>query len=221
MNAQNDTNDARGYSLSTRERILLHATQQFRRKGVRGVKMDDVAEALGMSKRTLYEMFGNKENLLLESMRFVSAQLNDVYARFAEHAQSPVEVYVYATTLQLRDIDGINPSFMAEAIRYAPVRQFLDELKADRHEKSLAFLRRCIEDGYLRADLNAELMLELQAVIFEAIMAAELYKRYPFKEIVNFLNYMNFRGQCTEKGLRELERCVAEIEKADTNTSIP
>lgn len=203
------------------EKILRYATQQFRRKGVKGVRMDDMAVGLGMSKRTLYELFGNKETLLLESIRYVGRQHQTQYAQFAQQAQTPVEVYVYAVTVQLRDIDSINPAFMSEASRYAPVRQFLDAQRTERDEKGTAFLRKCINEGYLRADINIPLLLQLQEILFRAIMDAELYKQFPFSEIVHFVSYVNFRGQCTEKGLRELDRCIAAIEQTDNKQLHP
>ena len=42
----------------------------FMADGVRAVKMDDIAAHLGISKRTLYELYSNKEQLLLEGFRF-------------------------------------------------------------------------------------------------------------------------------------------------------
>ena len=201
---------------TSRERILRYAVEQFRCKGVRGVKMDDMALGLGMSKRTLYEMFGNKENLLLESMKYKSREYEARYQQFAKEALSPVEIYVQAVTMQLRDINNVNPALMSESMRYAPVRQFIDEGEAQRHEKSALFLKRCVDEGYLREDLNIELWLRLQYVIMHAIMDEELYKEFPLAEIIFFVSYMNFRGQCTEKGLQELRRCIETIRQRET-----
>ena len=198
-----------------RERILHYAVDQFRRKGVRGVRMDDMALGLGISKRTLYEMFGNKENLLLESMKYKSREYEARYQQFAQEALSPVEIYVQAVTMQLRDINNVNPALMSESMRYAPVRQFIDEGEAQRHDKSALFLQRCVDEGYLRKDLNIELMLRLQYVIMHAIMDEELYKEFPLAEIIFFVSYMNFRGQCTEKGLQELRRCMETIHQQE------
>ena len=200
---------------SPRERILHYAVDQFRRKGVRGVRMDDMALGLGISKRTLYEMFGNKENLLLESMKYKSREYEARYQQFAQEALSPVEIYVQAVTMQLRDINNVNPALMSESMRYAPVRQFIDEGEAQRHDKSALFLQRCVDEGYLRKDLNIELMLRLQYVIMHAIMDEELYKEFPLAEIIFFVSYMNFRGQCTEKGLQELRRCMETIHQQE------
>ena len=53
---------------SQRERIIEHAMEMFATQGIKSVRMDDIASQLGMSKRTLYELFGDKEELLYLSI---------------------------------------------------------------------------------------------------------------------------------------------------------
>lgn len=48
------------YKLELRNRILKAAMTEFLHKGVKSVKMDDIANALAISKRTLYEIYSNK-----------------------------------------------------------------------------------------------------------------------------------------------------------------
>ena len=50
----------------TKENIVEYATEQFSQFGVRSIRMDDISRGLSMSKRTLYEIFENKEALLVE-----------------------------------------------------------------------------------------------------------------------------------------------------------
>ena len=45
--------------------IIMTALRLFLKKGIRAVRMDDIANEMGISKRTLYELFENKEELLL------------------------------------------------------------------------------------------------------------------------------------------------------------
>ena len=56
--------------MTQREKIVEHVSQMLSSFGIKSVRMDDVANSLGMSKRTLYEMFGDKEELLYESMMY-------------------------------------------------------------------------------------------------------------------------------------------------------
>ena len=51
-----------------RERILTVAMEMFYKSGIKPVRMDDIANNLSISKRTLYEVFQDKETLLLECL---------------------------------------------------------------------------------------------------------------------------------------------------------
>ena len=57
------------YRQQLRQRIIEAATREFEAKGIKSVKMDDIACLLSVSKRTVYEIFGNKEDLLLECVK--------------------------------------------------------------------------------------------------------------------------------------------------------
>ena len=52
--------------MSQKEYIIEQATEMFRQLGIKAVRMDDIAHNLGVSKRTLYELFEDKMNLLKE-----------------------------------------------------------------------------------------------------------------------------------------------------------
>lgn len=50
--------------MTQKERIVEQAMRMFATQGIKAVRMDDIARQLGVSKRTLYELFGDKEGLL-------------------------------------------------------------------------------------------------------------------------------------------------------------
>lgn len=68
------------YKLELRNRILKAAMTEFLHKGVKSVKMDDIANTLAISKRTLYEIYSNKEELLLEAVRHTRAGVQRPHA---------------------------------------------------------------------------------------------------------------------------------------------
>ena len=68
------------YRQELQEHILAAAMEEFRRRGVRAVKMDDIAGKLAISKRTLYEIYENKETLLLEALK-LHEQQTDTHMR--------------------------------------------------------------------------------------------------------------------------------------------
>lgn len=53
-----------------RERIILTSLEEFRKNGIKSITMDDIAALLKISKRTLYEIFQDKETLLKECILY-------------------------------------------------------------------------------------------------------------------------------------------------------
>ena len=80
-----------------KEHIVLAAAKAFAQKGVKTVRMDDIATGLSISKRTLYELFHDKEDLLLDVMKLHREEMQEYMTQVASKAEkcfgSPLEVF--------------------------------------------------------------------------------------------------------------------------------
>ena len=75
-----------------RERIIMTATEAFTLKGIKCITMDDIAAALGISKRTLYEVFADKESLLKECILHKQAERDKYLQAIYEQSNNLLEV---------------------------------------------------------------------------------------------------------------------------------
>ena len=75
-----------------RERIIMTATEAFTLKGIKCITMDDIAAALGISKRTLYEVFADKESLLKECILQKQAERDKYLQEIYEQSNNVLEV---------------------------------------------------------------------------------------------------------------------------------
>ena len=71
-----------------RQKVLAVAARAFTVNGIRNVRMDDIASLLSISKRTLYELFTDKEQLLLEIMLEHHREMNLYIAEIASRAET-------------------------------------------------------------------------------------------------------------------------------------
>lgn len=100
--------------------------EEFRKHGVRAVKMDDIASRLGISKRTLYEIYSNKETLLLEGMKMYEEDIDAYMTRFVESDEhNVIETIIEFYNLQIKQSANINPLYFEELHRYPSVLAFL------------------------------------------------------------------------------------------------
>ena len=75
-----------------KEQIVETAMEAFTKLGIRCVRMDDIALSLSISKRTLYELFRDKENLLLEGLRMQQQQMNEAMIEVTTRTENVLEV---------------------------------------------------------------------------------------------------------------------------------
>ena len=85
--------------MTQQEKVVAHVSQMIKTLGVKSVRMDDVAAGLGMSKRTLYEMFGDKEELLYKSIIYMMEQRQRYVNKLMSGCSSMLEVLLKGVRL--------------------------------------------------------------------------------------------------------------------------
>lgn len=194
------------YRQELKSRILEIAMAEFSKRGVREIKMDDIAHKLHISKRTLYEIYADKESLLLEGIQFHRVRFDRMMEDFSRQpGVNVVDIVVKFFELQLQLESNVNPQFYADIHKFPRVVEFL-EANNRKHNKSAAdFLARGMEEGLFRKDINYELSALIGHYSLNAIMDRQLYNVYPMSEIINNFTLVLIRGFCTEKGIELLD----------------
>lgn len=205
-------NNPTEYRQELKQRILETASREFRTKGIKAVKMDDIANILSVSKRTVYEIYENKEQLLMESIKADMCLFDQHLAEFAAREDiSVMDIILEFFRVQMRNLTGVNPSYYIELERYDSITQWLKENHNRKNRKAQVFFAQGIKEGYFRGDVNYELILQVSDGAIGYIRKAQLYKLYTLKEIFSDVIMLFVRGLCTMKGISELDSLIEEI----------
>jgi AcrR family transcriptional regulator len=203
-----ETNDFSPYRRHLKTKIMETAMKAFRTQGVRRVRMDDIAEELSISKRTVYEIFGTKERLVYECVVKYKEDESSKLSELAAHCLNVMEILLIIYKRRIENTKRTNILFYLDLRRYSSVMQLLKERNEYNRELCQRFIKRGIEEGYFRPSLDAQ----LTSLVFDALgrylMDNHLYERYSIEEIYYNLVFVSLRGMCTEKGLAELERII-------------
>ena len=203
-----ETNDFSPYRRHLKTKIMETAMKAFRTQGVRRVRMDDIAEELSISKRTVYEIFGTKERLVYECVVKYKEDESSKLSELAAHCLNVMEILLIIYKRRIENTKRTNILFYLDLRRYSSVMQLLKERNERNRELCQRFIKRGIEEGYFRPSLDAQ----LTSLVFDALgrylMDNHLYERYSIEEIYYNLVFVSLRGMCTEKGLAELERII-------------
>lgn len=181
-------------------RIIQTARAAFLAKGINAVTMDDIARQLQMSKRTLYQLFADKETLLLACMRQNIEERQQQTARLVQQSSNMLETVLIDFQTRLREITEVNPKVFTEILRYPKVRRLFEEHRQANTERAVLFLQNGVEQGLMRADIDYELLYNVIADSFEMIMREPYISRYTPERLYRHLVLIYFRGCTTPRG---------------------
>ena len=190
---------------SASRRIVAAARRHFFAHGFRSVTMDDLAQELGMSKKTLYASFPSKIDLLravlLDKFRSVEADLDHVMA--AAPTDVRVTLQQLLATMQ-RHTEEIQPPFVRDIRRETPAMFQL--VQSRRRDLIQRYFGQLFEDGrragIIRKDISARLMIEMLIGVTEAIMNPPKMAELGLSPTTGYMSIMTviFEGLLTGKG---------------------
>lgn len=204
------SNTTTAYKESLRMKIINAALPLFKQNGIRAVKMDYIASTMGISKRTLYEIYSNKEDLLFECVKHDAAEFSSKILEYAKTAGNEMEVMVYFMELKMKDFGMINPLFFSEMHKYSKIMDFLKRDKIKQRENSAEFTNKGIEHGFFRDDINFDIISRMGDAAMNNVMQNQLYRIYPMKEIFRTYIIVFMRACCTEKGMKYVEKFITD-----------
>lgn len=197
------------YRASLRERIIEKAMQDFSRHGIRAVKMDTLAKELGISKRTMYEIFEDKETLLFEGIKVYGDRKQEYMRSYAEEGHDVIDIIMEAYHMKVEEVRAVNPNFYLDLIKYPRLAQHMKEAQQKSREGFLAFMKRGVDDGYFRSDVNYELVPHIFDALGQYILSNSLVQQYSVEELFSNGFLIALRGFCTDKGLHTIDKLMA------------
>lgn len=209
----NKSTSPQSYRQELKSRILDVAMSEFWSKGVKAVKMDDIASLLTISKRTLYEIYENKEVLLLEVLQLSREQKHEHMTKFAESTGNNVMDIIFELyNMHAEACKKINPCFYDELKKYPKVTEYLMKAGDKDEEFAQAYFQRGIDQGYFRPELDYKAISRMMRLCVKNAIDGK--DRYPIDNDFVFLNiiFVFFRGFCTMKGIEEMRKKKEEIE---------
>jgi AcrR family transcriptional regulator len=189
------------YRQSLKTRILEAATDAFSQKGIKSVRMDDIAKSLNISKRTLYEIYENKEVLLFECIKSTKALSQQEMMLIATQQSNVMDIILAIYRSKMAQLQKINPQFYTDLEKYPELQSFL-ELQHDEDRTQLKnFLNRGIDEGYFKGDINVDIIANIFDAINEYMKSHKLYTEFPIDQLFNNMLFVTIRGICTQKGV--------------------
>ena len=200
--------------MSKKEKIVNGALELYKRMGVKSVNMDKVATNLGISKKTLYVYFDNKQDLVNHCFQkhydLVSEMINTTAAQF-ENAIDELFAIDESCSLVMKQT---NPYLLGELKRYYPntwalIEQLKQKVLFNIMKKNL---NKGVEQGIYRKEIDVDIIAKLMINRIDALINEEVFPltHYDFRKLLTEIRIYHLRGITTLKGINYLEQKINE-----------
>jgi hypothetical protein len=199
------------------QEIIIAAFKQFKLLGFKSVTMDDIVRKIGISKKTLYELFKDKDELVLECIKYM---LNDNQAQTEKALKSSINAIDQAINILIimeKMIRGMNPVCYLDLQRFYPsAAKYLND-----HKESFMFqcisdnLKQGIQEGFYREDIDIEIISRFRMESALIVFQHDLFPQESYDIVkVNtqiFAHYIY--GIASSKGHKMIESYLKKINK--------
>ncbi len=147
-----------------KDRIKQKAHHLFMQYGVKSVTMDEISEQMGVSKKTIYQYYADKDELVHAVMEDEIQYNQACCIRDKQQAKDAIHEIFLAVEMIQEMFQGMNPSILFELEKYYPTAYE----KFTQHKYSFLYkalkenLKRGIYEGLYRSEINTEILVKLR-----------------------------------------------------------
>lgn len=202
-----------------RERIVVKAVESFTKNGIKSITMDDIAASLGISKRTLYEVFRDKETLLKECILKGQREMTEFLSRVLDNSANVMEVILICYQRSIEDFHNTNKRFFEDIKKYPKIYELMNKYRDRDSDSTIAFFRMGVEQGIFRSDVNFAIVNLLVREQLDLLMNTDVCKEYSFLEVYESIMFTYIRGISTERGAKVLDDFIIEYRESRLHSS--
>lgn len=193
----------------TIDKISSTAYDLFHRFGIRSVSMDDIARELSISKKTIYQYFKDKDEMVTHGVEeHISREIKEL-GDVVESSENAILELVGLSSCIKKNMKKVNPSMLFDLQKFHPKawEKWL-KFKNDFIKRTvLEIIRKGKEQGYFRKEVNEELMATFRIETIELTFNQYLFPqdKWDFVEVQLALMDHFLRGMMTQEGIRFYE----------------
>lgn len=197
-------------TISQINRIILGGEELFLKAGIKSVTMDDIAKSLGMSKKTIYQFFKDKNELVIALVRKKLTEDECQIQSIIQTSNNVIEELINMMKCSEEIFSRINPIVIHDIQKYHPqawseFQHFKSEFLVDTLEK---LLKKGIEQGFIRPDADVKILAKMRVNQVEMGFNPSIFPIAEFstwKVQYQLLEHFNY-GICTLEGHKLLDQ---------------
>ncbi len=195
--------------MATEGRILQTSAELFMRYGVKSVTMDDIAKELAISKKTIYQFFKDKNEIVHRVAQLRFEEDHHEFDRCMREAKDPVHYLLSISDIIKNKISKTHPTVLYDLRKYHPDvwALFKEHRNCSYRAHIMQVLEKGVADGLFRKEMNVEILAEMRMSQIELSFDPHVFPpdKYPMGEVhIQLFEHFVF-GILTAKGLALME----------------
>jgi len=177
----------------------------FRTYGIRSVTMDMLATQMGISKRTIYEVFHDKDELLTGVLKLMAIKQREVMGKILGESENVIEAIFKMLDLMRDHFRNMSPAFQMDIKRYHHdvMKKLGEGNELPYYRNNSEIIEQGIKEGIFRKDIDVEIINKCMLEVVRMSNDKEIFPPDDFlsKDVIRnvYINYL--RGISTQKGL--------------------
>jgi TetR/AcrR family transcriptional regulator, cholesterol catabolism regulator len=193
-----------------KERILVKATELFMKYGIRSITMDEIAAQLGISKKTIYQFYEDKDGIVDAVIGEEIKRNEDACIHFRNDSEDAVHEVLIATLEMEEMLKGMNPLIIYELEKHHPrtFKRFRDFQQRFLFAAIKENLKRGIAEGVYRDEVNVEVATKYRIESIFMVFNPDIFppNRFRISDVLNELAYLFLYGITSLKGRKLMEK---------------
>jgi len=196
--------------MEIKDQIVGQTFQLTMKYGVKSVSMDDIAKQLGMSKKTIYQHFENKRDLI-SSMIFSTIEKDEAdIMEIVSKSKDAIDEIVTIARHVIQFLRGMSPTLVYDIQKYYPK----EWKRVDIHHDEFIYgvikgnIERGIKEGWYCEDINPEIIAKIYVGTSHLITDVNAFPLRDFSKSELFQNVITYhmRGIVSDKGRKYLKK---------------
>jgi AcrR family transcriptional regulator len=203
--------------LEAKENNILHQAKGLIFKyGIKSLTMDDIAQHLGISKKTLYLYYDNKADLINKILTTTFGEHKSFMSDCFQADANPIDEIITIFTKSVEMVKQMNPSLDWELKKYYP--ESYAQLYKFKNEfifsTSHANLIKGVETGYYRTDFDPFIIAKLHTCLIVHLMDEENFSvdKFTPQQLMKHVLVYHLHGITNEKGEKYLQEKLKEMD---------
>ena len=191
--------------METKDRILNQAQQLFAEHGIRAITMDDLATHLGISKKTIYVNYRDKNDLLINCIKAKMVSQKTIDDQIISDTPNCLVALIKFVEHNITTVKSQNPNYYQDLEKYYPGiwESKIQEYTTYQYNRILELLKKGVKKGVFRKNIDVEVVATNIQNIFKSVCSPVIYPKKKFcinSVFANTLvNYVG--GIVSDKGL--------------------